>query len=153
MDARLAGMQPHGDGFLVSTFAVGLAVMTFDPATSYAGDYAYFDFIEVADYYPSNEGLADSSDPLWRANIEGIIIREDDLTDPGYAQLTMGTTLVGSSSTAFVIWNPTDFDFFPRAGDIISRDDGSLWIIRTVRKQPFSRWIAMVDQAPENTVA
>ena len=126
--------------------------MTFDPSTAYADDYAYFDFTEVADYQPSNEGLANSSSPLWRDAIEGIVIREEDITDPGYASLSIGSVLIGSSSTVFCIWNPTDVPFTPRAQDILQRDDGTTWIIRSARKQPFSRWIVLADKAGENTV-
>ena len=125
--------------------------MTFDPRTDYLDDYQYFDFTEVADWLPNNEGIPNSADHRWRTGINGIVIREEDITEPDFASVSVGVDLVSPDSTVFCIWNPSDQDFSPRASDVIRRDDGTTWVVRTIRKQPFGRWIVMADKVKPNT--
>lgn len=127
--------------------------MTFDPRTSYLADYQYFDFTEYADWLPNNEGIPNSADDRWRDPIESLVIREEDITLPDFAALTVGVDLVSPNSTIFCVWNPTSQDFYPRASDILSRDDGTTWVIRTVRQSPFGRWVVMADKVTQNVTA
>lgn len=122
---------------------------TFDPSTDYANDWQYFDFTETAQFFPNNEDLT-ILNPDYRTSFSGLILREGDITRPEFVGLSVGLTLVAAQTAAFLLWNPTVYDFDPRSRDIVQRADASQWIIQSVGQSPFGRWNVLAYPVPEN---
>lgn len=121
----------------------------FNTKTAYADDWRYFDNTEFADWEPDNQGL-DITHRLWRVAIREMVVRQEDITQPDFAALTVGVG-VTSASTVFCVWNPTDQDFAPQPNDVIALDSGQRYVIKRIGASVFSRWIVLCEPEKQNT--
>lgn len=122
---------------------------TFNPKTAYQGDYKFFDNTELADWEPDNQGL-DQTHRLWREAIRAIVVRQEDITQPEFAALTVGVG-VTAASTVFCAWNPTDQDFKPQPNDVIALDSGERWVLKRIGQSVFSRYTVLAEPEKRNT--
>lgn len=110
----------------------------FAPATAYATDFLYMDFVETVDWLPNNEGASTAGT---RTAIEGCKIRPTDMTDRRTLELAAGLEM-STEDKLFQFWKNSDADCEVRPRDFLRTDGTELgWLVQTALESPFGFWL------------
>lgn len=117
--------------------------MSFDPRTSYAGDFLYHDFVDDASVEKPSEAGTDV--------ITGLHARRADLDTTEFLGLAAGLAL-SSSAAAFCVWAPIDPDddgpveLGLYVGCILRlAEDATGWVIAAHTRSRFGHYLMICD--------
>ena len=110
----------------------------YDPATTYATDFQYMDFVETVDWVPNIEGASTAGT---RTTIEGCKIRPADMTDRRNLELAAGLEL-STEDKLYQFWKNSDAECEVRPRDFLRKEGTELgWLVQTAIESPFGYWL------------
>jgi hypothetical protein len=114
--------------------------MPFDPATAYAGNYAFLNFVETTSWiYGSGP-----------TTVQNLKAQRRNIDTPDLVSVAAGLGL-SSDAAAIAVWQATaSTTFAPEPGHILSMATSGRWIIRSLVAVRFSWWLCLCEKEKTN---